>query len=147
MIAQLDPWLLRTLCTTVAAIIVLGCILWNIRQRRLREVYAIVWLVFGAVLLLLGMFPQVIMYIAAWSGIYYLTLIMGFFFICLFVFILQVSVIVSSHSDSICTLTQQLAIAREEIKSLKRQFETSPPHSGNPDEKEPTEDKQNGSDT
>ena len=124
MLAQLSPWLIRTLCTTTAALIVIGCILWNIRQRRLRELYAMIWLVFGAALLLFGIFPQAVMHLARWSGIYYLTLIMGFFFICLFIFILQVSVIVSAHSDSVCTLSQRAAIDREEIESLKREVET-----------------------
>ncbi|GEM_PF-1700420 len=124
MLAQLSPWLIRTICTTTAALIVIGCILWNIRQRRLRELYAMIWLVFGAALLLFGIFPQIAMYISAWSGIYYLTLITGFFFICLFIFILQVSVIVSAHSDSVCTLSQRAAIDREEIESLKREVET-----------------------
>ena len=146
MLAQLSPWLLRTICTTAAALIVLVCVLWNIRQRRLREVYAMIWLVFGAALLLFGMFPQIVMYVAAWSGIYYITLIMGFFFVCLFVFILQISVIVSSHSNSVCALTQRLALAKEEIESLKRDIETLQQRSNNPDAKEPCEDK-NRSDT
>lgn len=146
MFAQLDPLLLRTICTTVAALVVLACILWNIRQRRLREVYAMIWLVFGVVLLLLGVFPQVIMNIAIWSGIYYLTLIMGFFFICLFVFILQVSVLLSSHSDSVCTLTQRLAITNEQVESLKRQIETLKSGGDDPAPAESAEDKQNRSD-
>ena len=147
MLAQLDPWLLRTICTSVVAIIIIACILWNIRQRRLREVYAIIWLIFGVMLLLFGMFPQVVMYIAEWSGIYYLTLIMGFFFICLFVFILQVSVIISSHSDSVCTLTQRAAIAKEEIESLKQEIETSRSRLDKPAAKAPTDDEQDRSDT
>jgi uncharacterized membrane protein (DUF106 family) len=124
MLAQISPWLIRTLCTTAAALIVLACILWNIRQRRLRELYAMIWLVFGLALLVVGIFPQVVMYISKWSGIYYLTLIMGFFFVCLFIFILQVSVIVSAHSDAVCTLSQRAAIDRERIESLKREVET-----------------------
>ena len=124
MLAQLSPWLLRTLITTSSALIVIGCILWNIRQRRLREVYAMIWLVFGLALLVFGLFPQIIMHISQWTGIYYLSLFMGFFFICLFVFILQISVIVSSHSDSICSLTQRSAIEKEDIESLKEQVES-----------------------
>ena len=147
MTAQLSPWLLRTICTTMVALVVIACILWNIRQRRLREVYAVIWLVFGAVLLLFGVFPQIVMYIAYWSGIYYLTLIMGFFFVCLFVFIMQISVIVSSHSDSVCTLTQRLAIAREELESLKREIETLRQRVDHPEAKESGENKQNRSDT
>jgi len=147
MLAQLNPWLLRTICTTVAALVVIACILWNIRQRRLREVYAMIWLVFGVVLLLFGMFPQIVMYVAHWSGIYYLTLIMGFFFICLFIFILQVSVIISSHSDSVCTLTQRLAITNEEIESLKREIEILRQRLDTSGAKEPCGDKQNRSDT
>ena len=124
MLAQLDPMILRTLCSTVAAVIVIACILWNIRQRRLREVYAIIWLLFGVALLLCGMFPQIIMHFASWTGIYYLTFILGFFIVCLFIFILQISVILSSHSDSICTLTQRAAIAQEQIESLKQEIAT-----------------------
>ncbi|MDP7287401.1 MAG: hypothetical protein QGH94_05355, partial [Phycisphaerae bacterium] len=49
--------------------------------------------------------------------------VMGLFCICLFIFILQVSVILSAHSDSTCTLAQRAAIAQEEIESLKREMD------------------------
>ena len=143
MLARMDPLVLRTLCTMVVALVVIACVLWNIRQRRLREIYAMIWLVFGVALLLFGMFPQLVMHLAKWSGIYYLTLIMGFFFICLFIFILQVSVLLSSHSDSVCALTQRAAIAKEEIESLKREIVTLRRQIDHPEEKEPDGDKQN----
>ena len=146
MLTELSPWVLRTICTMVSALIVIACILWNIRQRRLREVYAMIWLVFGVVLLLFGVFPQIFMCIATWTGIYYLTLIMGFFFICLFAFILQISVIISSHSDSVCRLTQRSAIAREEIESLKQQLQTLQDKLGARESEKLGSDKQNGSD-
>ena len=145
MLAQMDPLVLRTICTTAVALIVIACVLWNIRQRRLREIYAMIWLVFGFAMLLFGMFPRFIVHLAVWSGIYYLTLIMGFFFICLFVFILQVSVLLSSHSDSVCTLTQRAAIAKEEIESLKREIEDLRLQLDHPGAKEPDGDTQNRS--
>ncbi|MCK5113781.1 MAG: DUF2304 domain-containing protein [Phycisphaerae bacterium] len=146
MLAEQNPWVLRTICTMVAALIVIACILWNIRQRRLRETYAIIWLVFGVALLLFGVFPQIFMYISTWTGIYYLTLIMGFFFICLFVFILQISVIISSHSDSVCRLTQRSAIAREEIESLKQQVRTLQDKLDTGESQKSGDDNQNGGD-
>lgn len=119
----MDQWLLRTICITGIALIVIACVLWNIRQRRLREVYAVIWLVFGGGLLLLGFFPQLIFALAAWSGIYYLTLFLLFFFICLFIFILQISIVLSSHTDANCKLTQEAAIANDEIVNLKSRIE------------------------
>jgi len=145
MLAQMAPLVLRTFCTTAVALAVIACVLWNIRQRRLREIHAMIWLVFGVALLPFGMFPQLVMYLAEWSGIYYLTLMMGFFFICLFVFILQVSVLLSSHSDSVCTLTQRVAIAKEEIESMKREIEDLRRQLDHPTEREPDGDEQNGS--
>ncbi|MFP3607093.1 DUF2304 domain-containing protein, partial [Paraburkholderia sp. SIMBA_053] len=50
------------------AIVILGVVLALLLKRQLREKYAIIWLVIGLAVLLLGIFPQALLFITATLG-------------------------------------------------------------------------------
>nr|WP_201469358.1 DUF2304 domain-containing protein [Microbacterium hydrocarbonoxydans] len=50
------------------AIVILGVVLALLLKRQLREKYAIIWLVIGLAVLLLGIFPQALLFITASLG-------------------------------------------------------------------------------
>lgn len=50
------------------AVVILGVVLALLLKRQLREKYAIIWLVIGLAVLLLGIFPQALLFITASLG-------------------------------------------------------------------------------
>lgn len=53
----------------VLALVILGVVMWMLLTRRLREKYAALWLVIGAVVLILGLFPQLLLGLTALLGV------------------------------------------------------------------------------
>lgn len=51
------------------AIVMLGVVMWMLLTRRLREKYAVLWLVIGTVMLILGIFPQLLIGLAGLLGV------------------------------------------------------------------------------
>ncbi len=51
------------------AAVILVFVLWMLLTRRLREKYALLWLLLGIVLLLLGVFPGALETITQWMGV------------------------------------------------------------------------------
>lgn len=87
-----------------------------IRKRRLREQYALVWLLTGGVLLLLALWRDLLHQISALMGIYYppsALLLIGIGFVVLI--LLNFSVVVSDLSAKVTRLTQKLALLEWEM--------------------------------
>lgn len=51
------------------AIVMLGVVMWMLLTRRLREKYAVLWLVIGTVMLVLGIFPQLLIGLTGLLGV------------------------------------------------------------------------------
>ncbi len=91
-----------------------------IRGRKLRESYAIVWLGLAAFMLLVTLLLPVVLWLAKLTGIYYLTLIIGsvlFFFL---LALLQISLINSTHSDSLCRLSQEISLLKQKLEAQEQ---------------------------
>jgi len=92
-----------------------------IRRGRLKERYSLLWLLAGAVLLVLSSSRGVLQYISRLVGIFYppsLLFLIAFLFLLLIT--LHFSVVLSSLSERSKKLAQELALLREELKQNKQ---------------------------
>ena len=88
-----------------------------IKNRMLKEAYAILWLLFAAVFLIFSYWKRGLDYLAGLAGIYYPpALLFLILIIALVLVLIQFSVIVSSHNDKIRRLTQEVALLSEKIR-------------------------------
>ncbi|WP_036320550.1 DUF2304 domain-containing protein [Microbacterium sp. B24] len=51
------------------ALVMIGVVMWMLLTRRLREKYAVLWLVIGLAVLILGLFPQLLLGLTALLGV------------------------------------------------------------------------------
>ena len=51
------------------ALLIIVIVMWLLLTRRLREKYAVLWLVIGLVVLLLGLFPQLLLWLTTTLGV------------------------------------------------------------------------------
>lgn len=109
----------KSIILVVFSLLFIALLVWFIRGRRLREAYAIVWLGLATFLLLVSLLLPVVLWLAKLTGIYYLSLILGsvlFFFL---LALLQISLINSTHSDSLCRLTQEISLLKQKLEKLE----------------------------
>ena len=93
-------------------------------EKRMSESQSVLWLVIGAVAIILGIFPDLIPMIANALGIWYapsillLVVSIGLILIAFFN-----SIVVSKNTSEIHELAIQIALLKEENKELKRKLE------------------------
>ncbi len=91
-----------------------------IRTKMLKEAYAILWLLFGAVFMIFSIWKKGLDFFAALVGVYYPpALLFLILIIALVLILIQFSVVISSQNEKIRVLCQELALlklARDEKK-------------------------------
>ena len=93
--------------------------LYWVRVRELRERYAVAWLAVATLLLLTGLFPDVLKKIADWAHLSYPALVL---FVALGLIYLNsffVSVALTKHYRWNVRLTQQMALLEERMRRLE----------------------------
>ncbi|MBN2583649.1 MAG: DUF2304 domain-containing protein [Planctomycetes bacterium] len=102
-----------------------------IRRDLLRTAYALLWLISGLAVALIGLFPDTVNLLQKYTGMTYQT---GMLF-CVFGFVLllmmQYSIIISRLSARNKLLTQDLAILREQVRRLNERV--NPESAAKPD--------------
>ncbi len=97
--------------------IILVAVVEFIRRGRLKERYALLWLIAGAVLLVLASSRTLLEIVAHLLGIYYPP---SFLFLIAFLFLLVItlhfSMVISDLTDRTKQLAQELALLREELR-------------------------------
>lgn len=94
-------------------IIFLAFIVELIRHKKIKEAYAILWLVFGAVFLFLATFRSSLNFLAFSFGIAYPPAFLFLVSICsLLLILIQFSMVISSQSDKIKELCQEVALLK-----------------------------------
>ena len=93
-----------------------------VRNKRLREEYAILWLFTGIVVLVLSLWPEFFLsqFFVRISGIFYLSavVLIAFFFLLLIVF--HFSVVISKLTGQNKDLAQRYGLLEMEFKELRR---------------------------
>ncbi len=92
-----------------------------VRTRRLKEEFAILWLLTGATLVLLPVFVDVVDAISYAVGIEYPpALVFLIALLCVIFILFQFSVSISRYSEQIKVLSQEIALLRERVRQLER---------------------------
>jgi hypothetical protein len=100
--------------------------LWWVRTRELREKYALVWLVVGAVLFLCGLFPEVIMAAADASRLSYPSAVLFVALGAMFLFSFTVSVSLTRLHRRSVRLVQEVALLRRRLAELEKADRSTP---------------------
>lgn len=97
-------------------------ILYLIRKRKLREQYALLWLLMSAVMMLLSLFPSLLDEIAGRIDIFYAPSLLYLLSVVAILFILlHLTLAVSSLTHRVIVLTQTLGLQEDRIQKLERQ--------------------------
>ena len=111
-----------SILAAVASLALLGVVLELIRSRRLRERYALLWLLTGVVLLVLSLWRSSVNTIAGWIGIQTyppaVLFAVGTLFIVLV--LLHYSTVISKLADQNTVLAQKLALLEEQLNQRDR---------------------------
>lgn len=92
-----------------------------IRRQKIKEAYAILWLIFGGVFILLSFWKKGLDYFAGIVGIYYPPALLFLILIVAVILILvNYSIVISSQNDKIRILTQELALMKKEMEKLEK---------------------------
>ena len=109
-----------TLVAAVAVLAVVGVVIELIRRRKLQERYALLWIVTGAVMLVLAVWRGALYALADATGVAYppsaLYMVAGLFVL---VVLLHYSIVLSRLSDQNKTLAQRIAL----LESRQRESE------------------------
>ncbi|HYF52560.1 MAG TPA: DUF2304 domain-containing protein [Planctomycetota bacterium] len=116
----LESTKLVMMCGGVAAFLL--TVYW-VRSRNLREKYAIGWLSVATLLLVCGVFPQILS-IAPEIGLNYPTFVMGGALGIIYIFCFSVSVSLTHQYRRNVRLTQELALMEERVRALERALGT-----------------------
>ena len=108
-----------SIAASVACVILLLIIFELIRSRRLRERYALLWLLTGVVLLVLSAWRGGLNTIASWVGVetYPPAILFAVASLFILVVLLHYSTVISKLSDQNSLLAQRLALLEEKIES------------------------------
>jgi hypothetical protein len=111
-----------SILAAIASVALLAVVLELIRSRRLRERYALLWLLTGVVLLVLSLWRTSVTTIAGWVGIQTyppaVLFAIGTLFIVLV--LLHYSTVISKLADENTVLAQRLALLEEKLTERDR---------------------------
>lgn len=110
--------LVVSLAGVVASLLLLGVVFHLIRSRRLRERYALLWLLTGFVLLALSAWRDGLNTIASWVGVtgYPPAVLFATATLFILVVLLHYSTVISRLSDQNSLLAQRLALLEERLR-------------------------------
>jgi hypothetical protein len=109
-----------TLFAALASLVIFGVVIELIRSGRLRERYALLWLATATVILVFGLWRDLLNQLASALGIAYppnALFVLSIAFMLLL--LLHYSTVISKLSDRTTTLTQRIAILEERIRELE----------------------------
>ncbi|URA10858.1 DUF2304 domain-containing protein [Thermospira aquatica] len=91
-------------------------------KKKIREEYALLWLFFGFVLLILSLWREALHFLSSLVGIYYPPTFLLLVLIGAIVLILvQYSVVISKLTSRIIELTQELGLTKMELEKLRKE--------------------------
>jgi hypothetical protein len=95
----------------ISSILFLVFIFELIRRKKIKEAYAILWLIFGFIFIFFSIWKKGLDYISALVGIYYPPAFLFLLLIVAIILILvQFSIVISKQSDHIRKLTQEISL-------------------------------------
>jgi hypothetical protein len=96
--------------------------LYAVRQRNLREKYAVMWIVAAGVLFVLGLFPGIIKSLADASRLAYPSAVLLVSLAAIYVFSMSVSVSLTRQHRAAVRLNQEVALLRIRLSRLEQRL-------------------------
>jgi hypothetical protein len=111
-----------SILAAIASVALLGVVFELIRSRRLRERYALLWLLTGVVLLVLSLWRESVTTIAGWVGIetYPPAVLFAIGTLFIVLVLLHYSTVISKLADQNTVLAQRLALLEERLSERDR---------------------------
>lgn len=95
-------------------------ILWHVRQQKLKEAYAILWIAIGLGMNVLSVWTGGLYIISDYIGIVYPPATLFLLLMCGLILILfQYSLLLSRNQERISRLAQEMAVLKNELERLK----------------------------
>ena len=118
----MTPWRV-SIAAAIASLLLLLVVFELIRSRRLRERYALLWLLTGVVLLVLSLWRGGLNTIAGWFGIsgYPPAILFAVGILFILLVLLHYSTVISRLSDQSTILAQRLALLEERFREERDQ--------------------------
>lgn len=108
----------------VLAILILAFVMWLLLTRRLREKYAVLWIVVALAVLVLGLFPQLLLWLTAALGVQIpANLLFAAAIVLLLGVALHLSWELSQAEDENRRTAEEVAILRAQLDDLTARFE------------------------
>lgn len=102
------------------ALLILVIVIWMLVARRIREKYAALWLIIGAAVFIVGLFPQLLIWLTGVLGVQLPSnLLFAFAIVLLLGVALHLSWELSHAEEEIRRLAEESAIARADIDALR----------------------------
>ena len=95
-----------------------------VRIRRMREKYALTWIGIATLLLLNGMFPEVLLGIAEASNLSYPAAMLGVALVVFYVFAFSATLTLSRLHRSARRMNQEIALMEERLRHLENNVKT-----------------------
>lgn len=121
MIALLEMPLTRRLVPLVMALLVALTAVEMIRRRKLREEYAMLWVLASAVLLVIAIFPDLVIWLEEQLKVHYLTIVVLALFGFLAMILMHYATVISRHAEHIRQLAEQVALLEHQLRKHRRQ--------------------------
>lgn len=108
----------------ILALLTLALILWMLVTRRLREKYAVMWIVIALCVLILGLFPQLLLWATTLLGVQIpANLLFALAIVLLLGVSLHLSWELSQAEDEIRRVAEEAAISRAELDQLRARMD------------------------
>ena len=122
----MTPWRV-SIAAAIASVLLLLVVFELIRSRRLRERYALLWLLTGVVLLVLSLWRGGLNTIAGWFGIsgYPPAILFAVGILFILLVLLHYSTVISRLSDQSTILAQRLALLEERFREERDQHRSA----------------------
>ena len=116
-----------SIAAAIASLLLLLVVFELIRSRRLRERYALLWLLTGVVLLVLSIWRDGLNTIAGWFGIsgYPPAILFAVAILFILLVLLHYSTVISRLSDESMILAQRLALLEERLREERDQHRSA----------------------
>ncbi len=112
----------------LGSLVFIGLIIMLIRNKRIKEEFAILWLFFGGVFLFLSVWRGSLEVIARILGIAYApAAIFLILIIAIISILIHLSLITSKLTDQAKVMIQELGLLKMEMDTMKKQSKTDPP--------------------
>jgi hypothetical protein len=105
---------------TAGGVFAFGLTVYWVRRRELREKYAAGWVALATLILLVGLFPDVLMLFAARAHLSYPAAVLFIALTLIYLFAFAVSVTLTTQYRRAVRLTQELALLEERLRRLER---------------------------